>query len=65
MTTEQLVKLKTGYTQLSPLEKNDFKKFMDEYDKATEEQKKRLLERQEFKSLGPLASSGCPCCGKS
>jgi hypothetical protein len=65
MSQSQVQKVKQGYTLLSASEKQDFKKFIEDYDKASEFDKKRIEQREEFKSLGPLASSGCPCCGKS
>lgn len=69
MNQVQIDKIKQGYASLEySIERTEIKKFIDEFDKANEDTKKNLLENLSKitnKSLGPLSSSGCPCCGKS
>lgn len=60
-------KVKSGYTELSYAEREEVKKFIRDFDLSTLEQQRlfsRSLNESLNKSLGPLAQSGCPCCGR-
>lgn len=65
MSQEQVKKVKQGYATLSYSERLEVRKFIEKYDSATDYEKRQIEESEQFKSLGPLMSSGCPCCGKS
>jgi hypothetical protein len=62
-------KVKSGYAELDYSEREEVKKFIQEFDAATFEKRKTFsegLNRTLNKSLGPVSSSyACPCCGKS
>ncbi|MDB5116376.1 MAG: hypothetical protein JWQ79_1868 [Mucilaginibacter sp.] len=60
-------KVKSGYAELSYSEKEEVKKWINDFDRATSENQRNLSEgisKAFNKGLGPKDSSSCPCCGK-
>jgi len=61
-------KVKSGYSELDYIERDEVKKFIKEFDEATTEKRKTFSESLRSvtnKSLGPTSGYSCPCCGKS
>jgi hypothetical protein len=67
-TPDELEKVKLGYMQLDSYDRGEVKKFIEEYEKKSADQKinesKLFSDRVRNKSLGPTSSATCPCCGK-
>lgn len=60
-------RLKTGYADLSDDDKNDLKRFINDYDTSTYARKIELKSRATDalnKSLGPTFGNRCSQCGK-
>lgn len=60
-------KVKSGYADLSPAEKIEIKRFIEEYDRSSISEQRTFtekLDRALNKSLGPKFDTSCPCCGK-
>lgn len=61
--SNKLTGLKITYTKLTLSEKQEFKKFINEYEGKSEFEKGQVNENLR-KSLGPINSAACPLCGK-
>jgi intein/homing endonuclease len=59
----KLTKLKIAYTELTEAEKEDLKTFIREYDGKYIFEKSLATESLK-RSLGPIDSAECVCCGK-
>lgn len=60
-------KVKSGYAELNYSEREEVKKFIQEFDNASIEKRKLFSENLRSianKSLGPTSDYSCPCCGK-
>jgi hypothetical protein len=61
-------KVKSGYAELDYLDREEIRKFIEDFEKHPIEKRKSILENlnKTFnKSLGPIFGNNCPCCGKS
>ena len=56
-------KFKLEFTKLTDAEKEDFIRFINEYQRGTYQQKVTFSESLK-RSLGPTDSAKCGCCGK-
>ncbi|MDL5515075.1 hypothetical protein QSE00_24910 [Arenibacter sp. M-2] len=61
--SNKLTGLKIEYTKLTSSEKQELKKFINEFDGKSEFEKGQVNENLR-KSLGPINSTACPVCGK-
>jgi len=61
--SNKLTGLKIEYTKLTSSEKQELKKFVNEFDGKSEFEKGQVNENLR-KSLGPINSAACPVCGK-
>jgi hypothetical protein len=60
-------KVKSGYSELDYLEREEVKKYIRDFDEGTFELKKLFSENLRTvvnKSGTQKSESGCPCCGK-
>lgn len=55
-------KVKAGYSSLEYDERKEIREFIEEFEKK-EYKEKRWINEDLKKSLGPISSAGCPCCG--
>lgn len=67
-TPDQVEKVKLGYMQLDSYDREQVRKFIEEYERKSADQKlnesRTFSERVRNKSLGPTSSATCPCCGR-
>ena len=61
--SEKLTKLKYAYSNLSYSERLELKNFIRTFDDSSDSKRDELNESFR-KSLGPINSASCPCCGK-
>ena len=68
MATE-IEQVKSGYASLTySFQRDEVKRFIEEFDRKTDAEKKVINEKFDSsvrnKSLGPVSSSKCSCCGR-
>ena len=65
---QELEKVKSGYAKLDSYDQARVKEFIKEFDSKPDFEKKAIdktfSESVRNKSLGPVSSASCPCCGR-
>jgi hypothetical protein len=63
MTSTEVKKIKRLIIQLDDTQRREIKTFLEDYERDTLE-KRRSINEEFNKSLGPISSISCPYCGK-
>lgn len=61
--SQKIDQVKKGYTELSPLERQEIREFILWYEGQTINEQ-RLMSDHLNRSLGPKSGASCPCCGR-